>query len=419
MHTMAFSLPALLLVATFTRAKRVTLTPATDSIDGATITVLHDTNVNASANEWEINCTSRQFFAMQISLDASWGFNASVPSNTTFLIHSATPTQTSADLELILAFSVNNSRYWSTEINTKQANANTMDYHKVGPQCDTNVPPLPTSRLFSDDVKAKMDENIGLKDRDTVAMPRKHEWQPIESVFYFPLQITIEHDPINAVMYIYHVQANYTQKCGFAETFEAEQGLQIYFHVENVGESVSVQSFDIEYVVGVDGDAMDTTMPPPTASGDSAVPSPSLPARFSGESLAIIALALLLACSFVCITVLIYDRRRKMRKQQNEDMATVVVTVPQAAERGKSQSQKLGDAYNLNDRNICDCVFVGNAGPGFDMRKETAESDTSLMYDSNLKLESERTRQSSASCYPNEGRRDASEPIDSQTLHVK
>eukprot|EP00485_Elphidium_margaritaceum_P005734 CAMPEP_0202688302 /NCGR_PEP_ID=MMETSP1385-20130828/3826_1 /ASSEMBLY_ACC=CAM_ASM_000861 /TAXON_ID=933848 /ORGANISM="Elphidium margaritaceum" /LENGTH=286 /DNA_ID=CAMNT_0049343239 /DNA_START=23 /DNA_END=880 /DNA_ORIENTATION=+ len=265
----------LILAATLsaTYGKSVTLTPLNPNVDGAVVNLLTDTIVNGNA--WEITVSNKVGpWAIEVSLDPTWGFSASSPSNITVRVNSDTPTETSTDLEILLSFSVNAAQYWGSEVPAD----NKTKSVGMGPQCDTNhlagLPPASTSRLYAGDVKTIVADSTLQRLDACECNPAK--WQPSDwQTIYFPVEFKIENHPLDNEMYIYHVQDNavqtYTQKCGFAESFASGHGLQIYLHLDSRDEFLAVQSFEIEYSSG------DTTANPTTATPTTATPTTATP----------------------------------------------------------------------------------------------------------------------------------------------
>eukprot|EP00485_Elphidium_margaritaceum_P012719 CAMPEP_0202709936 /NCGR_PEP_ID=MMETSP1385-20130828/21983_1 /ASSEMBLY_ACC=CAM_ASM_000861 /TAXON_ID=933848 /ORGANISM="Elphidium margaritaceum" /LENGTH=509 /DNA_ID=CAMNT_0049369325 /DNA_START=154 /DNA_END=1683 /DNA_ORIENTATION=+ len=232
-------------------------------MDGAEVRLLTDTTISSDSNAWEIMCTdSVRYWAMEIFLNPSWGFHTSLPSTITLRVNSDTSTSNTW-VNPIFSFSVNEAQYWSTMLSTFQSQT-------IGPQCDTNTPPGPTSFLYTGDIKSLVDSSNDL--REITSGANGQAWQPVNYGNEFPLQFKIENIPSNNQMYVYHTQPTYTQQCGFAEAFETGQGLQIYLHLSSEGESLSVQSFEVEYF-----HEDETTPNPTTAHPTTARPSTSNP----------------------------------------------------------------------------------------------------------------------------------------------
>jgi len=277
-------LSATLIFSTFvySMAKHVTLTPLSNSVDGAQVILWDETTVNTQANVWEIDATDpERYFAIEVSLSSSWGFHTSLPSYITLTIDSDTPTETGTDLEIIMSFSVDKAQYWSTLLHA-DADSSGFQAHTIGPLCDTSTPPKSSSQLFQGDVKDKVDSSTKLRGITNGAWnghDTEYAWQPPNNILYFPFQFRIENIPGENVMYVYHIQSSYTQKCGFAESFRTGKGLQIYLHID-APEFLSVKSFQVEYFDESTANpttALPTTSDPTTANPTTALPTISDP----------------------------------------------------------------------------------------------------------------------------------------------
>jgi len=260
--------------------KNITVTPGNNDVDGAKVNVLKD--ITETADSWDIVSSSKSgSFALEISLNATWGFHPTLTSSVDIVLNSDTPTQASFDLDIVMSFSVNKAQYWSTQL---RCDAGTMYNHQIGPQCDVGVPPQSSSTLYSGDIKAWVEANPWVSRQSTSGAYTGNppdEWQPPRATINFPLHFRIENVPSENRMYVFNLQSTYSQSCGFAEAFQTDKGLQVYLHTDNSGESLSVQSVEIEYSYQ---DTPAPTTADPTTASPTLFPTTSAPTTSSPTS---------------------------------------------------------------------------------------------------------------------------------------
>eukprot|EP01084_Bolivina_argentea_P032941 60957_1 len=225
--------------------RTATLTTSTTSENGANVAILDSNVVSTNSNNWLIKIPSwmnnngdQTGFDMSINLDSNWGFHASKESTIEFTINSDQSTGGS-DKDLILSFSVGDSKYFSIFLTLDNMYGNA-----IYPGCG--------SGLASGDIKAIVDNIYDNRDRETKAFGGQgldnSRLQP-SSNNYWPTTFTIRNNPSsNRVYFKLDNQYIQAQTCEYSTAFPANQGLQIYIASDEINDAtIYLKQFQIDY----------------------------------------------------------------------------------------------------------------------------------------------------------------------------
>ncbi len=262
-----------------------TLTPSNPSQNGASISLPSISEVQIVNNEWLINANSNSTWHLILNLNNSWGFDTKETSNININLHGSNII-TNANYNLLIAISIpistssSNSDYFVMRLKMNNSNGNYMspackspsgsesgywqDFElgnldsiftgNIGRACDLGI-------IFSND--PDYDSScLGLV--STWGQTPENNW-PLQFRFTnYAQSISVPADPgakfnVTAPNYFEvtyparYPGSTYGQTCRFipvSDGVHTEQGMKLYFAVEDDGDEVNVSSIEIEYSLG-------------------------------------------------------------------------------------------------------------------------------------------------------------------------
>ena len=218
--------------------KQAIFTPTASSTqDGATLLLSNDVTVNG--NEWDLIVQDQIGWHFRIDLDSSWGFSDTELSRLRLIVNGTTPT-TSPDLDLLLAFSVDNS-YFSLQLFMDN-----KDDNRISPPC----PSSDATSFKYGDVNNKVNNDTG-QERATKLMEPWGEIQPSnfpEHPNQWPMEFVLENDPIasdmNAVIHT-HGNSSFEQNCFFTGVaFTSDYPISIFIAGDDNNEVYNLSTVD-------------------------------------------------------------------------------------------------------------------------------------------------------------------------------
>ena len=229
--------------------KTATLTTSQTSENGADITILDSSVATISNNEWNIKIPYFQYnsgvdqygFDMLLNLDNSWGFHPTKESTLDITIYSDDNTGGS-DQDLIISFSVDNSKYISIFFTLDNTYGNA-----IYPNCGSSLASGNINNIVS----------VSSADRESKCFGNAelHRLQPQNSNYYnyWPITISLRNRPGANRLYVsvtnpqISVQPN-AQTCEYSRSFPTDKGLQMYMAADEYSDrSISLSQFKIDY----------------------------------------------------------------------------------------------------------------------------------------------------------------------------
>ena len=187
------------------------LSPSHSSIDGTSISILQNSNVNIENNAWNIDVTTQKNFDLHLGLDDTLAFiNRS--NNITLDIYGNTTLPSPIDLDLLVAFSVDGNEYISVAIRLDNIQRN-----MIYPGCATD-PQLAATAL------GNINQSMTFTQRrwNTLNMPAtnantKVQMKPPyeDKINGWPLRFQLFNDPLSNRLQFSFTNNGLTQTCYF------------------------------------------------------------------------------------------------------------------------------------------------------------------------------------------------------------
>ena len=231
-----------------TRSRR--LSPSNSSIDGASITISQNSNVNIQNDAWNIDVTTQKKFDLHLKLDDTLAFiNGSNNISLDIYGNTTLPTANWLDLDLLVAFSVDGNEYISVAIRLDNIQRN-----MIYPRCATD-PSLPAATA----VGAINQSMASTQDRwrtaiVTTSNSNTDAWmQPPyqDKINGWPLTFELFNDPISNRLQFSFTNDGWKQTCHF-HSFTTNRGLDIFMALEDNTEQISLTEMDITSVYNQD-----------------------------------------------------------------------------------------------------------------------------------------------------------------------
>eukprot|EP01083_Nonionella_stella_P136738 416241_1 len=228
-------------------SKQVVLTSQNTGNDGATVSVIGHTGEVTSSNTttWDVTSLRPDTWHLVVNLDNSWGFDPNFESNITFEINGGVL----AD-NLIFAFTTPQlDKYIAIRIRDTYSAIIVPNVDN-----DTFCPLSGSASLVVGNVSTVLKEStqdrwrhLGLFTRDTSDILRNIQGSGDTT---FPIKFTLINKPsVNSLHFMVAsggIDENYVEHC-FYEAFDTNQGLQIYFAVDDDQAVAIVNSLTVTY----------------------------------------------------------------------------------------------------------------------------------------------------------------------------
>ena len=236
--------------SSYYQKKSITLSPSNSSENGASIIILNTNDVITSKHQWRITPSNQIGFHLQLHLNQSWGFHPSFPSLITITISGSVPV-TMIEIDPILSFSVNNNQYITTMNRMDNTRSNL-----IYPPCNNKiVSPLANGNI--NEIVNSTNNNISRSYKSTGNGKYRIKWKPLSYPNHrniLPITYTIYNDPIHNISYFSYTNPRFLndsesffQDCLYS-SFKTEQGLDLFFALDDNDEEIILNQFDIHYV---------------------------------------------------------------------------------------------------------------------------------------------------------------------------
>eukprot|EP01083_Nonionella_stella_P030236 82930_1 len=219
------------------RQKETKLNAEIASQNGASI-IHNPSNVAISGTEYNIKVHSDAGYDLQISLDASWGFERDIESQIAFTLNGYTPNP-SVDTDLLLVFSVADWQYFSFFIHLDATNKmRSRIYYAMS---SASIAHPVSEWLSNSTIQTRWDR-----------ISNNNQWQLIydwNKQAMWPLKFVITNNPLQdqTVFEFYHTSTEtYATGYVFNHCFVANERMNVYIMGDSLGERYNISSIDID-----------------------------------------------------------------------------------------------------------------------------------------------------------------------------
>ena len=231
---------------------------------------------------WNISTNTQAGYALRISLDNTWGFDTDYTSAIHVILNgtdkfnhrqSFSTGQWEYDLDMFVAFSVDDSEYVSTDIRLD----NTDDLNMINPYCEYTEASAALSpaqgniqSIAAANITGSRDKNVLTKhslDGHNFGWNMEGDYPDADHPNTWPLHFTLENVPDDDNLYLEYScpDWNGTSTCIY-KSFDTDKGLDILIAGDDDGETLGICSIIVEYGIftPTSSPSISPTTPQPT-----------------------------------------------------------------------------------------------------------------------------------------------------------
>ena len=241
--------------------KSVALEPDKSSQEDASV-IVNPNYTGASVTDWwwTIYTQTQIGYALHVSLNNSWGFDSNFVSIMEITIDGENWVGDDQDIDLCIAFSVNDSQYVS--LYTRLDN---IDNDRIYPNCTTSsITPIGQGNI-NELVSRDININRGLKSMNNITIDGQYGYlmlpaapHTINRSIDWPLKYTLRNDPDNDKLIVSFTNEAWQepdkdiviQQCVYS-SFQTNQGLDIYIAGDDNYENLGIHQITIDYTNGI------------------------------------------------------------------------------------------------------------------------------------------------------------------------
>ena len=227
-------------------AQRTHLTPLTllpSELSGISVIPGQGTTINNKANQWDVEVITQFGSDLEIHFDGIWGFHPNKPSTFHITINGITPNKTLQDGGIIIVFSSNNQKYFTTGIHL-----------------DTQRSPF---QIFPADLQP-LQTSIG-RVTDIISLSTPERWNrfssnnswytplpPFISPARWPMYFTVTNDPIfDTLKFQWRdgVSNKSMVNVMYSSSFQGGNGFDFYIAGDAIDRKFTISSIGVQYTI--------------------------------------------------------------------------------------------------------------------------------------------------------------------------